>query len=149
MFEKFLNLSRVHKRLVSVFADVRGLKFSDEVDDHFACMFRFANGATAYLESSNMAQLAAPHWYVMGSEGCIIANEVSGEVTLKRADSDPEIFAPIARIDDLYENLIAACNGEAEPNVTPAQLRESMGMIDAIFDSAASGHTAVLTQERI
>ena len=142
-------LKLMDDKLISVFADVRGLKFSDEVDDHFACMFRFANGATAYLESSNMAQLAAPHWYVMGSEGCITADEVNGEVTLKRADSETEIFAPIERIDDLYENLIASCNGETEPNVTPEQLRASMGMIDAIFESAASGRTAVLTQERV
>ena len=132
-------LRLVDDELISVYADVRGLKFSNEVDDHFSCMFRFANGATAYLEASNMAQLSAPHWYVMGSEGCITANEVKGAVTLKRSDSEQELFEPIDQIGDLYENLIASCRGEAAPNVTPGELRESMAMIDAIFDSARSG----------
>ena len=137
-------LRLVDDELVSIFADVRALKFSDEVDDHFSCMFRFKNGATAYLEASNMAQLAAPHWYVIGSEGCITSEEVKGTVTLKRTDSEPELFEPIAQIDDLYDNLIAACNGEADPNVTPKELRDSMRMIDAIFESAKSGGATVL-----
>ena len=39
----------------------------------------------------------------------------------------------------IYENLIDACHGEAEPNVTPSQLRASMGLIDAIFESSSNG----------
>jgi hypothetical protein len=42
-------------------------------------------------------------------------------------------------IDELYDNLLAACRGQASPNVTPSELRASSSLIDAIFASAASG----------
>ncbi len=133
-------LRLVDQPLASVFADARGVKFSQEVDDHFACLLRFANGATAYLEASNLMQLPAPHWYVIGTAGTLVAEKVGGPVLLKtEALSEPETLAPINDRVELYRNLLAACRGEASPNVTPDQLRASMGLIDAIFESAATG----------
>ena len=139
-------LRLVDKPLETVYADVRGLKFSDEVDDHFSCSLRFEGGATAYLEASNMAQIPTPHWYVMGTEGCITADSVNGTVRLKREDLDePASYEPIDRKHELYANLLAACRGEAEPNVTPAQLRASMGLIDSVFQSATRGESVRLS----
>lgn len=133
-------LRLIDQPLQSVFADARGLKFSDEVDDHFACTMRFANGATAYLEASNLMRLPAPHWYVIGTEGCLVAEKVGGPVTiLAEGMEQPETLEPINDRAELYENLVLACQGQAEPNVTPDQLRASMGLIDAIFESAAVG----------
>jgi hypothetical protein len=51
----------------------------------------------------------------------------------------PETLPPVRLIDELYDNLLAACRGEEGPNVTPAPLRASSSLIDAIFASAASG----------
>ncbi len=142
-------LRLIDRPLESVCADVRGLKFSQEVDDHFACMMRFEGGATAYLEASNMAQLSAPHWYVMGTEGCITADAVNGAVLLKREDIDqPEQYDPVDRSHELYDNLMASCRGEAEPNVTPGQIRASMGLIDALFASAKRGRSVVPERPR-
>jgi len=133
-------LRLVDRPLTSVSADARGIKFSDEVDDHFSCLMRFEGGATAYLESSNMTMLPAPHWYVVGAKGCITAEKVNSPIVVQTEDMDgPETLEPIQEQDQLYENLIAACRGEAEPNVTPDQLRASMGLIDAIFESAETG----------
>lgn len=126
--------------LATVFADARGIKFSAEVDDHFTCQMRFANGATAYLEASNLTRLPAPHWYVTGTEGCLTAERVGGPVKLlAEGAEEPEELPPINDRDRLYENLVAACRGEAEPNVTPDHLRASMALIDAIFESARRG----------
>jgi scyllo-inositol 2-dehydrogenase (NADP+) len=126
--------------LQTVFADARGIKFSEEVDDHFSCLLRFEGGVTAYIEASNMTQLPAPHWYVVGTEGCIVAESVNGPIQLLAEGMEkPETLPPIDRIGELYDNLLAACRGEAKPNVTPAQLRASMGLIDAIFASAKAG----------
>ncbi|MDA1139381.1 MAG: Gfo/Idh/MocA family oxidoreductase [Planctomycetota bacterium] len=133
-------LRLVDKPLHSVFADARGIKFSDEVDDHFSCMMRFEGGATAYLECSNMTTLNAPHWYVIGTEGSIRSEGVNKSAELKRGDSEEtETLAPIHEIDELYENVIASIRGEATPLVTADQLRASMGLIDAIFQSAQIG----------
>jgi predicted dehydrogenase len=124
--------------LVEVYSDVRSLKFSREVDDHFSCLLRFENGSTAYLEASNMLRLPFPHWYVVGTEGCLSADAVDGEVLLLRDGSDePEIMTPIAMRNELYENLIASCRSAAQPNVRPDELRASMKLIDAIFASAS------------
>ncbi len=129
----------------TVFADARGIRFSNEVDDHFSCLLRFEGGATAYLEASNLSRLPAPHWYVIGTEGCITAEKVNGPITLL-ADgmSEPEVLEPVNVIDELYDNLLAACRGEAAPNVTGEELRASMGLIDAIFVSAVSAESVTL-----
>src|SRR5262249_39204076 len=49
-------LRLIDRPLEAVFADARGVKFSQEVDDHFTCMLRFEGGATAYVEASNLAR---------------------------------------------------------------------------------------------
>jgi predicted dehydrogenase len=133
-------LRLVDQPLESVFADPRSLKFSKEVDDHFSCMMRFKNGTTAYLEASNMAMLPAPAWYVTGSEGCITAEGVGSTIRILKEEMDePEELPPVDEIQDLYDNLIGACRGEAVPNVAPDHLRASMGLIDAIFESGKTG----------
>lgn len=133
-------LRLVDKPLASVFADVRGIKFSKEVDDHFACFMRFEGGVTAYLEASNMSRIPMPHWYITGTEGCIKAVEVGGIIEVLAEGSETiEEIEPVRRINELHDNLLAACRGDADPIVTPNQLRESMALIDAIFESARDG----------
>jgi predicted dehydrogenase len=135
-------LRLVDRPLAAVFADARSLKFSDEVDDHFSCMMRFEGGATAFLEASNMARLPAPAWYVTGSEGCLSAERVGAPVRLLAEGMDePEELPPVNVRHELHDNLIRACRGQAEPNVTPAHLLATMGLIDAVFESARTGRT--------
>lgn len=136
-------LRLVDKPLSRVLADVRGIKFSKEVDDHFSCFMQFQGGQTAYLEASNMTRLQAPHWYVTGTGGCITAETVGGQIVIQTdGQEEPEILDPVSERDQLYENLVQSCLGRTTPNVTPAELRESMALIDAIFRSAKTG-TAV------
>lgn len=126
--------------LSQVYADVRSIKFSKEVDDHFSCTMRFAGGATALVEASNMARLESPHWYVVGTTGCITAQGVNSPIQVLTDEMDePEILQPLNELQDLYDNLIAACAGGAKANVTPDELKASMGLIDAIFASGKSG----------
>ena len=133
-------LKLINRPLKSVFADTRSLKFSEEVDDHFSCMMRFEGGATVYLEASNMAMLAARPWYVIGSTGCITADKINGPIQVFREGSGaPEELPAVDEKDDLYDNIVNACRGKGSPNVTPAELRASMGLIDAIFESAKRG----------
>jgi predicted dehydrogenase len=133
-------LRLIDRPVETVFADARGVQYSDEVDDHFTCLIRFEGGATAYLEASNLTRLPAPHWYVTGTKGCIVAETVDGPIQLiAEGMEEPETLPPVRAIDELYENLLAACRGQAAPNVTPEQLRASSSLIDAIFASAATG----------
>jgi predicted dehydrogenase len=111
-------------------------------------MMRFEGGATAYLEASNMARIPMPHWYITGTEGCIKGDTVGGEIdVVTNGDGEAERVEPVKRNDELYDNLIAACRGEAEPLVTPAHLRDSMALIDAIFRSAREGSAAMLISD--
>jgi len=138
-------LRLMDRPLETVFADARSVKFSEEVDDHFSCLLRFQGGATAYVESSNLNRLPAPHWYVAGTEGCITAEKVGGPIQLlAEGMTEPETLQPVNALDELYDNLLAACRGETEPNVTPDQLRASSGLIDAIFESARTGQAVSL-----
>ena len=133
-------LRLIDQPLSYVMADARGIKFSDEVDDHFTCSMGFANGATAFLEASNMARIPAPHWYVTGTKGCITAQGVGSTIeVLTDGMESPETVEPLDRKQELYDNLIAVCRGAAEPTVTGGQLRATMGLIDAIFESARTG----------
>lgn len=135
-------LHLIDRPLETVFADARGIKFSNEVDDHFSCTLRFDGGATAYIEASNMMRLPAPHWYVIGTEGCITAEKVGGPIQLLAEGMEgPETIQPVNVIDELYDNLLAACQEEAPANVTADELRASMGLIDAIFESAKTGQS--------
>jgi predicted dehydrogenase len=135
-------LKLISKPLKSVFADARSLKFSKEVDDHFSCMMRFEGGATVYLEASNMAMLAARPWYVIGSSGCITADKINGPIQVfSEGSSKPEEMPPVDEKDELYDNIVNSCRGTASPSVTPAELRASTGLIDAIFESAGTGKT--------
>ena len=136
-------LQLINEPLSQVYADVRSIKFSKEVDDHFSCTLRFAGGATALVEASNMERLESPHWYVVGTTGCITAQGVNSPIQILTDGMDePETLQPLDELQDLYDNLIAACTGETKANVTPTELKASMGLIDAIFASAKSG-TAV------
>ncbi len=138
-------LRLVDKPLRQVFADVRSLKFSSDADDHFSCVMRFEGGATAYLEASNLTLLPAPHWYVVGTAGCITADAVGSSITVLSFDKqEAEIRGPIHGRDELYDNLIDCIAGNAKPNVTPDQLRESMKLIDAIFSSGKKGSAVEL-----
>lgn len=129
----------------TVFADARGVKFSEEVDDHFSCLVRFEGGATAYLESGNLSRRPAPHWYVTGTEGVITAEKVGGPIRiLAEGMAEAEELPPVNLIDELYDNVVRACRGEEPPSVTPDQLRASMSLIDAIFASARSGESVQL-----
>jgi len=135
-------LRLVDRPLRSVSADARGVLFTNEVDDHFSCCLRFDGGATAYIEASNLARLPAPSWYVIGAKGCITAEKTGGPAQVIADGMDaPETVAPVKKIDDLYDNLLAACRGRAEPCVTRDHLRASMGLIDAALRSAGSGET--------
>jgi predicted dehydrogenase len=138
-------LRLIDRPLVTVFADARGIQYSKEVDDHFSCLLRFEGGASAYIEASNLMQLPAPHWYVTGTQGCIVAEQVGGPIQLLAEGMDtPEEIAPVNAIHELYDNLLAACRGKASPVVTADHLRASMSLIDAIFASAASGQAVRL-----
>jgi len=132
-------LRLVDRPLATVFADTRSVRYPD-VDDHFTCMMRFAGGATAYLEASNNLLIPERHWYVVGTTGCLAAESVGGAVTLRAEGMDePRTLEPVDERHELYDNVVASCRGREAPVVTPEQLEQSMGLIDAIFRSAAIG----------
>lgn len=140
-------LRLIDRPLMTVFADARGIKFSDEVDDHFSCLLRFDNGATAYVEASNLARQPAPHWYVVGTEGVITAEKVGSPIRLlAEGMSAAEELPPVNDIEALYENVVRACRGLEPANVTPKQLRASSELIDAIFASANSGESVEMVR---
>ena len=130
-------LRLIDRPLRQVYSDVRSIRFSTEVDDHFSCLLRFEGGATAYLEAGNLSRLPGPHWYVTGSKGCISADSVDGPIQILADGMEaPETLPPIHRRDELYDNFVSACRGEASPSVTPAHLVATMKLIDAVFLSA-------------
>ncbi len=140
-----------------------------ECDDGFSVLCKFENGVEWIIEiqTNNFAQL--PRWYVLGVNGTTIVEDwdLHGRTVtctdFSKNDSAPVVAgAGITRTmaprtdetiktyplpaedfptswDGYYNNLIAALNGKEDILVTHDQQRLLVRVIEAIFQSAASG----------
>ena len=135
-----------------------------ECDDSFNAIIRFDNGIEWVVEVGTCTYVAMPRWYALGDSGsAVIRNwEVEGEVvrihyrgeddvapvmagagltrTMAPRNEKTIVSTPIVKVEsdwaEYYRNVLATLRGEAEIVVTHDQLRRSMRIIEAIFESA-------------
>ncbi|MEA4888646.1 MAG: Gfo/Idh/MocA family oxidoreductase [Clostridiaceae bacterium] len=136
------------------------------VDDYFKLEIIFDNQTTAHVECGVFALEKLPRWFVYGDSGTLKIDDFSaktGRVSKINKNATVEVsegidplvgtsrtMAPLQpeQIEhhvlpvipdashDFYQNLVLACQGLAQPLVTPESVRRTMQVIDAAFLSA-------------
>lgn len=135
------------------------------VDDYFKIAMTFDSGVAAHVECGVFALEKLPRWFVYGDSGTLKIDSFStqtGRISRIHRDADVEVshgvdplvgtsrtMAPLKpeQIEHVglpvqedassvfYENLVQACEGKADPLVSPASVRRTMLVIDAAFES--------------
>ncbi len=162
LLDQMLQMMEGHK-LLSVYATLTHLT-NHECDEGFTVLARFENGPEWYVEVGTCHYIEKTRWYAFGENGsAVIRNwDCDGEITkiIDRGEDDvPPIVAgagltrtmaprnektvksfPIHKVKsdwaEYYKNIIATLNGKEKAIVTHSQLRNSLKLIEAIFESA-------------
>ncbi|NLA77491.1 MAG: Gfo/Idh/MocA family oxidoreductase [Clostridiales bacterium] len=156
------------RKIISVYASLTNVTNS-EVDDGFSSFLRFDDGMTALVEVCTNNFISMPRWYMLGENGSAVINnwELDGEIVMvsdwENRDAVPiragagltKTMAP--RTDDtikkyplekvkaswadFYGNIYDVLRNGAQQLITHDQLRRSMKLMEAIFESAAKNET--------
>jgi predicted dehydrogenase len=166
MLDQLLDL--IPEKVVSVYAHLHYIN-NKEVDDNFTAALRFAGGTSAAVTISMNCFILQPRWHMCCEDGtAVIENwELDGRI-VKLADTDEmdwtedivytaagptrsmiprpkettlELPLPAVKGEwtEYYRNICDVLNGKAEPIVTMPQLLRVMNVVDAIFESSATG----------
>lgn len=160
-------------RVVSVYSDLSYVT-NEEVDDGFKTILHFESGLTAHIEVGTSNFIELPRWYVMGENGSAVINDwaINGKIvkvtdwekleavpvataaglTKTMAPRTDETIAeePLPRvpsnINEYYINVVNAIRGKEDIIVKHDELRRSMKLMEAVFESAAQNqvvHTSI------
>ena len=164
MIDQFLCMFPGHK-VISVYARLQSI-LTPAVDDSFELQMKFDNGLYAIIQVGTFCLQELPRWFVYGDRGTLRLDDFSGEKggmarirkTVTGFDSvfgkpllgpsrtmaplQPEylekIEIPHVETDPMayHKNLIAACEGLAEPYVSHRDMLRDMKIVDLAFESA-------------
>lgn len=169
LLDQMLTMMAGHK-LLSVSASMTNIT-NPECDDGFTAFCRFDNGTEWLVEVGTCHFVEVPRWYVFGNAGsAVIRNwDCEGEIVkiYNRGEDDVAPIqagagitrtmaprnertvksSPVVKVksdwSEYYKNVIATLNGTAQIVVTHDQLRASMKLIEAVFESARTGKTVI------
>ena len=147
---------------VSVFGTATFVS-NDECDDGFTAVVRFDKGPEWFIEVGTCTFVHMPRWYALGENGSAVIDDwdCSGKITRvynwnernvapisagagltrtmaprnSRTVRDYKIRKVRSDWSEYYKNVIAVLNGKAELVVKPAEIRQSMKFIEALFKS--------------
>jgi scyllo-inositol 2-dehydrogenase (NADP+) len=144
--------------VISVYCRMRHEFEESDVESEGLTVLSFADGRTAVVDTSRLAAIKKPRWYVRGTggafrkygvdpqEGAMNREEIDKAVEPAEnyglySDSEHEERIPTVpgRWRSYYENVAAAIRGEEEPAVKPEEVRRVMAVFDAAFESGESG----------
>lgn len=131
-----------HAPVKDVYAQVSTGTWSDEVEDRFLVVIRFANGITAHLEQDATARVNMTTFMVVGSEGAFQDGVVrTGEVD--RLFEEQVEIGP-NEWDEYYVQMHEHLVGGGPPPVPWEQTRQMMAVLKAAFHSASTGEVIAL-----
>lgn len=166
MIDQLLQL--VPGTVTSVYARLQHDSPAHDVESDAVLVVGFEDGATGIIETSSIAALPKPRFHVAGSAGAFVKFGLDPQeawmkvAAIDAAADDPAYFGHLnttgkpgdttvvatqrGRWRSFYENVADAIAGRAELAVTPRSVRRSIAVIDAAFESAATGeavHTSI------
>ena len=132
-------LMMVPSKVETVYGDLKGILWSDEVDDHFKVVMKFENGTTAEIESSADCRLPLPRWFIVGDKGTLSGSWHELNVKSELVDYADEIVLKSFpnKWDAVYENLAEVIRNGAELAVNPEEVRRTVAMVDAAMLSSS------------
>ena len=106
----------------------------------------FDNGVSAQIDVGCMSYITRPRWLIRGDKASLLMPDWE---TAKLKNESGEIDIPVekSRWEDIYENLSAHLNRGEQLAVRPEEVRIAMSIIDAAFESAASGKSVEIPLE--
>ena len=127
----------------SVFADVRGGVWSQDADDHFMVIIRFADGTIANCIGSAVARCEGARWLVVGTNGTLEQRGWDDPIKVKyrKGAKNTETVIKKGKSDwgQFYVNLAEAISGRAELAVKPEHTRLLFQVIEAARESVRTG----------
>ncbi len=143
-------LQMVPSPVKSVYGQMGGFVWTNEVDDYFKCLIRFENGVVAQAEASGVSRYPVPRWYVIGDKGTAVKNNFSLEdkvrvrTEAKGLKGEYIVDPVISSWNDYYVNLRGVLEKKEELIVKPSETRKVMQVIDAVRESARRGEAIML-----
>ena len=118
-----------------------------DFDDELLAIYRFRNGGISSLHASFCSSIGRYRGKILCEKGAIFFGHVSGEVIIKRGDSEPEPLdisdVPNPHQRELGE-FLDAIRTDSEPKITGADGRRAIGMAQAAYLSAETGQVVKL-----
>jgi predicted dehydrogenase len=139
---------RKYPKIDSVWGDLPYRGWKSEVENNARAIIRFKDKTLAMIEITQVAQLKAPRWLVMGEKGTLIQDsqhsftpngiKVKTQINGLTVDLTPE---PIkADVTDFYRNVVAHLKTGTELLIKPEEARISTSVLEAAVKSAKTGN---------
>ena len=134
--------------VVSVAGQTRRWDPKSEVEDGAVALLSFANGAAASLTANAPSYWAQPALWeteVWGTEGMLRIGRGGVEMSSNRLQVRLDTQTPASRLGEHYnfvrqaEAFVSAINEDTEPLVTARDGLESLRVVMALYESAATG----------
>lgn len=133
-----------------VFAELQTRVWDVDVDTFAKVVVKFDNGCLFEADLGNIHQISKPRWHVFGEKGTLLKQtfDAGDKASVK---TTPDGVAATLQVDTIpgdwsmpYKNLSDHLNHGAELLVRPENVRKSIAIIEAAFQSAASGQSVPL-----
>jgi predicted dehydrogenase len=153
---------------LGVTCELRSQMWATEVEDYFHVRLAFPSGLVVTVEAGNSARLPSPRWFIVGSDGTLVADGRWGRWTEMRARRDLAgidadlVLQGIGRSsgsgnldvnDELskhyYEDLAGAILARRPPAVTLQRAYDVMVLLDAARRSSRQECTVRLGPRRL
>jgi predicted dehydrogenase len=114
-------------------------------EDHTEAIIRFESGKTAQLEISSLAAAGKSRWRILGTEGSIVQNGPTIDVTVNHKGhmATYSVKPPRDDWEKFYENIAGHLMRGDELVVKPEEARRTIGIIESAERSSAAKHTIV------
>ena len=153
-------LQLVPAEVERVYARFFNRGWDTDVEDHAHCIISFANGVEAHIDTSSLARIPQPRWYVLGTKGALVKEGVdpqeqamiAGDIaaareapqhrarlSLAEGESEQTLETVPGRWRSFYENIARAVADPSQLAVAPQSVRQVMVIIEAARQSALRG----------
>ena len=132
-------LMMVPSEIEAVYADLKSIVWSKEVDDHFKVLVKFQNGTTAEIESSSDCRITLPRWFIAGDKGTLSGTWSELRVRSEMVDCADEIVLSALPNDwhAPYRNLAEVIRDGAALAIKPREVKRTVAVIDAAILSSS------------
>lgn len=132
---------------IAVFAELQTRVWDVDVDTFAKVVVRFDNGCLFEADLGTIHQTSKPRWQVFGEKGTLLkktfepGDKASVKTSLDGAASTLEVDTIPGDWSMPYKNLSDHLNHGADLMIRPENVRQSIAIIEAAFESAHSGQS--------